>query len=186
MAENAVRIFLDTNVLLSGFLSMTGAPRLILDVLASDQSFVEAATGQYNILEIERNLERKLLKAVPIYKEVFAKIRLTIVPLPTSEEMAEARWAAGATPKDFPVLVSAASWRADFLVTGDKKHFDGLKAGSEGISEAKSVSGSAGISEAKSVSGSAGGIPFRIINPAELVDNVLPEAFGKMRGSKSL
>jgi glycosyltransferase involved in cell wall biosynthesis len=33
--------------------------------------------------------------------------------------------------------------------------------------------------------GSAGGIPFRIINPAELVDNVLPEAFGKMRASKS-
>jgi len=173
MAENAVRIFLDTNVLLSGFLSMTGAPRLILDVQGSDQSFVEAATGQYNILEIERSLERKLLKAVPVYKEVFAKIRLTIVPLPTSEEMVEARWAAGAAPKDLAVLVSAASWRADFLVTGDKKHFDGLKAGSEGMSEAKSVSGS------------AGGIPFRIINPAELVDNVLPEAFGKMRASKS-
>lgn len=39
------------------------------------------------------------------------------------------------------MLVSAVSWRADFLVTGDKKHFDGLKAGSVGISEAKSVSG---------------------------------------------
>jgi len=33
---------------------------------------------------------------------------------------------------------------------------------------------------------SAGGIPFRIINPAGLVDNVLPEAFGTMRASKSL
>ncbi len=89
---------------------------------------------------------------------------VTIVPLPTSEKTVEARWAAGAAPKDFPVLVSAASWRVDFLVTGNKKHFDGLKAGSEGISEAKSVSGS------------AGGIPFRIIDPAELMDNVLPEA----------
>jgi hypothetical protein len=33
--------------------------------------------------------------------------------------------------------------------------------------------------------GSADGIPFRIINPAELIDNVLPEVFGKMRASKS-
>jgi hypothetical protein len=99
---------------------------------------------------------------------------VTIVPLPTSEETVEARWAAGAAPKDLAVLVSAASWRADFLATGDKKHFDGLKVGSEGISEVKSVSGS------------AGGIPFQIINPAELVDNVLPETFGKMRALKSL
>jgi hypothetical protein len=99
---------------------------------------------------------------------------VTIVPFPTSEETVEARWAAGVAPKNLAVLVSAASWRADFLVTGDKKHFDGLKAGGEGISEAKNASGS------------ADGIPFRIINPAELVDNVPPEAFGKMRASKSL
>lgn len=33
---------------------------------------------------------------------------------------------------------------------------------------------------------SVGGIPFRIINPAELVDNVLRESFGKMRASESL
>lgn len=46
--------------------------------------------------------------------------------------------------------------------------------------------GNEGIGEAKSVSGSAGGIPFQIINPAGLVDNVPPEAFRKMRASKSL
>jgi len=46
--------------------------------------------------------------------------------------------------------------------------------------------GNEGIGEAKSVSGSAGGIPFRIINPVELIDNVPPEAFRKMRASKSL
>jgi len=85
----------------------------------------------------------------------------------------EARWAAGVAPKDLVVLVSAASWRADFLVTGDRKHFDGLKAGSADMSEAKNVSGSAGI-------------PFRIINPAKLVGNVLPEALGEMRASKLL
>lgn len=163
MAENAFRIFLDTNVLLSGFLSITGAPRLILDILASDQSLVEAATGQYNILEVERNVERKLSRLAPVYEEILAKIRLIIVPLPTSAETEEARWAAGAAQKDLAVLVSAANWRANFLITGDKKHFDRYKAGKESL----------------------GDIPFRVVSPAELVDNVLREAFGKMRPLRS-
>ena len=83
-------------------------------------------------------------------------------PIPTREETEDARWAAGVTPKVLPSLVSAASWLADVLATSGMKHFEGLKAGS------------------------ASGIPLRIINPAKLVNDVLPVAFGKVRASISL
>jgi predicted nucleic acid-binding protein len=164
MAENALRIFLDTNVLISGFLSMIGAPHIILDLLTTDQNFLEAATGQYNINEMNRNRKRKYSKAAAVYDEYFPKLRLTIVPLPSDEETAAATWASGVASKDLAVLVSAACWRADLLITGDKRHLDRYKI------EAGSPNGEK----------SSSGIPFRIVSPAELVDDVLPGIFREL------
>jgi predicted nucleic acid-binding protein len=51
--------------------------------------------------------------------------------------------------KDIPVVISAIRGRADFLVTGDKKHFEKLK----------------GLERYR----------FRIVTPSELIDSILPE-----------
>ena len=55
--------------------------------------------------------------------------------------------------KDAPVLASANKGKADFLLTGDKKHFQKLK--------------------------TSGTCRFAIVSPAELLENILPELLKK-------
>jgi predicted nucleic acid-binding protein len=144
MAKKTVRIFLDSNVILSGLLSDRGAPRLILDVLSMELPHLIAITGQYNIIEIERNIRKKAPKVLPIYQEYFPKLRIELVPMPTPAEVT--KHSGIIADKDTPVLVSAIKGKADFLVTGDKKHFDKIK--------------------------KAGAFPFIITNPSDFLEQL--------------
>jgi predicted nucleic acid-binding protein len=125
MERKPVRIFLDSNVILSGLLSDKGAPRIILDILSLEALFLTGMTGKYNILEIERNLTKKLPQALPVWKQYLPKLNLTVIPLPTKKELSA--FLGRTADKDVPVLASAAKGQADSLVTGDKKDFDKLK-----------------------------------------------------------
>ena len=129
MEKQPVKVFLDSNVILSGLLSDRGAPRLILDVLSLRLPVLQGATGKYNILEIERNLARKMPNLVPIYRKYMPLLDLEIVPLPSPETI-EAM-AGQSADKDIPVLASAAACHADYLVTGDKKDFAKAKESGE-------------------------------------------------------
>ncbi len=142
MSKKPVRVFLDSNVILSGLFSDSGAPRLILDVLSMEIPDLIAVTGRYNIIEIERNIRKKAPKVLPIYEEYFPKLRFEIVPMPSYAEVT--KHSGTIADKDTPVLVSAIKGRADFLVTGDKKHFDKVK--------------------------KSGDIPFKIVSPAEFLE----------------
>lgn len=121
MAKHPVKIFLDSNVILSGLLSERGTPRMILDVLTLHLPVLQGATGEYNILEIERNLARKMPNILPIYRKYLPLLCLEIVPLPEPETIAA--MAGQSVAKDLPVLASAMACQADYLVTGDKKDF---------------------------------------------------------------
>ncbi len=141
MAKKPVRVFLDSNVILSGLLSDTGAPRLILDILSMELPGFIAITGRFNIIELERNIRKKVPRALPVYEEYFPKLHIEIVPMPTPAEVTKHGIV---VDKDTPVLVSALKGKADFLVTGDKKHFDKVK--------------------------KAGTFPFKITSPAEFLE----------------
>lgn len=150
MTRRAVRVFLDSNVILSGFFSDRGTPRIILDILSLNLSFITSITGRYNILEIERNLRAKLPAAVPVYKEYIAKLNLHIIPVPALEEVRE--YTGTISAKDVPVLVSAIKGKADYLITGDKKDFGKLK----------------------------GDYPFKIISPSDFLEIILPKILGEL------
>jgi predicted nucleic acid-binding protein len=141
MAGKIGRVFLDSNVILSGLFSEGGAPRILLDLLSLDLPFLTGLTGRYNLLEIERNLIKKMPACIPLYKSYLSKLNVTIVPLPSSEELEE--YLGVTADKDVPVLVSALKGKADFLVTGDKKDFSHLKM--------------------------AGAFPFKIVSPSEFL-----------------
>ncbi len=126
MASGPVRVFLDSNVILSGLISDAGAPRVILDILSLELPAIMGLTGRYNIIEIERNIGKKAPTILPVYKEYLSKLHLDIVPLPSSADIA--KYGGLIDSKDVPVLVSAINARADFLVTGDKRHFGRPKA----------------------------------------------------------
>lgn len=125
MGEKRVRIFLDSNVILSGLLSDRGAPRILLDLLSIDLPFLIGLTGRYNVIEIERNLKKKMPGILSVYKEYFPKLNLKIIPLPHKEELREHY--GKIDDKDVPILVSALRGKADYLVTGDKKHFGKMR-----------------------------------------------------------
>jgi predicted nucleic acid-binding protein len=119
------KIFLDSNVLLSGLFSDKGAPRIILDLLTLHLPILAGATGRYNLLEVERNLKKKMPEAVPLYRKYLPKLGLEIIALPSRETVNNMKGVIAA--KDIPVLASAIACNADYLITGDKKDFDKLK-----------------------------------------------------------
>jgi predicted nucleic acid-binding protein len=124
MPSGVNRVFLDSNVIISGLLSAKGAPRIILDLLCLHLPNLQSVTGAYNIIEIERNLARKLPAALTVFQEYFPRLNLEIIPLPAYEELAP--WFGVTSDKDVPVIVSAINGKADFLVTGDTGDFGAL------------------------------------------------------------
>jgi putative PIN family toxin of toxin-antitoxin system len=119
MEKRKLRVFLDSNVILSGLISGRGAPRLILDLLSLRLPVLQGVTGRYNLTEIERNIARRLPEALPVLNEYLPKLDFEIVPVPFPEELAPFRGAVD--DNDLPVLASASMGRADLFVTGDKK-----------------------------------------------------------------
>lgn len=153
MGKKPLRVFLDSNIILSGLLSDKGAPRIILDLLSIGLPFLIGLTGRYNLVEIERNLKKKMPGILSVYKAYFPKLNLKIIPLPRKEELKE--YFGKVADKDIPVLVSAIRGKADFLVTGDKQHFEKLKMRGE--------------------------YPLRIVTPSELIDSILPEILKELK-----
>ncbi|MFZ5996868.1 MAG: PIN domain-containing protein [Nitrospirota bacterium] len=148
--KEKLRLFLDSDVILSGLFSEKGAPRLILDLLSLGFPMLKGITGEYNIMEIERNLHKKLSGALPLYHKYLSVLDLEIIPLPPLEEIK--RLAGHIADKDIPVLASAIAARADFLITGDKKDF------SKGKVKGKYY--------------------FQILSPSEFLDIIVPELLG--------
>lgn len=141
------KVFLDSNVLLSGIFSDKGAPRIILDLLTLGLPILKGATGQYNLMEVERNLEKKMPQALPIYKVYLPKLRLEIVGLPSRETIMS--MTGTIAEKDIPVLVSAIACGAQYLITGDKKDFGKLK--------------------------NVKGYSLEIVGPSEFIETVFPQ-----------
>jgi len=147
MAKKAFRVFLDSNVILSGLLSERGAPRIILDLLSLRLPFLIGSTGRYNLIEIERNLKKKMPSFLFLYKTYLPKLNLKGTPLPRPKEVRD--FSEQIAEKDVPVLISAVRSKADFLVTGDKQHFEKMKELNK--------------------------YPFHVVTPSEFIDSILPE-----------
>jgi len=147
MGKKVVRIFLDSNVILSGLLSERGAPRILLDLLSLRLTFLIGSTGRYNLIEIERNLKKKMPGLFSLYKAYLPKLNLKVIPLPRPEDVRDV--SGQIAEKDIPVLVSALRSKADFLVTGDKQHFGKMKELDK--------------------------YPFHVVTPSEFIDSILPE-----------
>jgi predicted nucleic acid-binding protein len=119
------KVFLDSNVLLSGLFSDKGAPRIILDLLTLNLPILSGVTGRYNLIEVERNLKKKMPEAMPLYQKYLPRLRLEIVEMPSQATVVSMTGAIA--EKDVPVLASAIACGAEYLITGDKKDFAKLR-----------------------------------------------------------
>ena len=146
MGKRVVKVFLDSNVILSGLLSDKGAPRVILDLLSVGLPFLKGSTGRYNLIEIERNLKNRMPGLLSLYKAYLPRLGLEVIPLPRPEDVRDL--SGQIAEKGIPVIISAVRSKAEFLVTGDKQHFGKIK--------------------------DLDSNPFRIVTPSEWIDSILP------------
>lgn len=124
MGKRPLEVFLDSNVILSGLLSDQGTTRIVFDLLSFMLPFFVGLTGKYNLIEIERNFRKKMPGILSVYKVYFRKFILKIIPFPRTEELREC--SGKIADKDTPGLASAIRGKANFLVTGDQRHFEKL------------------------------------------------------------
>jgi predicted nucleic acid-binding protein len=82
-----------------------------------------------------------------VYKRFLPRLNLTVIPMPRPKELRE--FLGVIADKDIPVLVSAIRGDADFLITGDKRHFEKLKGAEK--------------------------YRLKIVTPSEFIDSILPE-----------
>jgi len=109
---NIDRVFLDANILFS---TAYGSPGLSMLWKRVEERLCVLFASRYVIEEAKRNLSNE--KQINKLKEILSNIQITpkadpSLPCPLDLPV-----------KDRPVLLAAISARADYLITGDLKHF---------------------------------------------------------------
>jgi putative PIN family toxin of toxin-antitoxin system len=107
-----VKVFLDTNVLVSAYMTRGICADLLLYILAEH----ELLTGEVNLVELSRVLRDRFHALPELRATIEAELRdATIVPKPATPSLLPIR-----DQDDQWVLASAIEGRADLLVTGDQ------------------------------------------------------------------
>jgi predicted nucleic acid-binding protein len=113
------RVFLDSSVLIAGLASPKGASNVILTL--AEAELITLVVSEQVLVEVERNLQEKLPRALPEYRRFLATCPLEKEALPSGAEVAVARQIIH--PDDAPILAAAMALGVDYLVTFNRKHF---------------------------------------------------------------
>ena len=107
-----MRVFLDTNVLVSAF-TTRGLCADVLRVVLRDHTLL---TGEFNLGELRRVLRTRMAAPEHVVDSAESLLRgHVVVPAPEAPASIEVR-----DPDDAWVLASALAGKADILVTGDR------------------------------------------------------------------
>ena len=124
------RIFVDANVLIAGADSRSGASNAVLQ-LAEVGLFRWVASRQV-LDEAERNVRKKLPRALPNLAALLAQLPFEIVADPADADCL--RWVDVIELKDTPILAAAVLARVDRMVTLNTKDFTPEVAQASGLS----------------------------------------------------
>ncbi len=116
--ETKPRVFLDSNVIFSGFYSLQGTPGQILQ--SGINGRITMVISRQVLDEVIRNIRRKLPDIIGPVIEFLSATTIEIVANPDPEEVAGNRL--NLSLGDAAVLLAAARVKPDFFVTGDN-HF---------------------------------------------------------------
>ena len=114
-----IKVFIDTNVLIAGVNSVTGASATILDLC--EAGVLQMVVSQQVLIEADRNFEAKFPELVGRFRQFIHNLAPLMVEDPTPASMEKA--ATLVDRKDAPILAAAQNANADFLITLDKRHF---------------------------------------------------------------
>jgi putative PIN family toxin of toxin-antitoxin system len=114
-----IKVFIDTNVLIAGVNSVTGASAAILDLC--EARVLQMVVSRQVLIEADRNFAAKFPQLVGRFRQFMHHLAPLMVEDPTPESMEKA--ATIIDRKDAPILAAAENANVDFLITLDKKHF---------------------------------------------------------------
>lgn len=123
------RIFVDANVLIAGADSRSGASNALLQL--AEVGLFSLVVSRQVLDEAERNVRKKLPRALPTLTALLAQLPMEIVPAPTNEECL--RWVDIIELKDTPIVAAAVLAGVDRLVTLNSKDFTSAVAEAIGI-----------------------------------------------------
>jgi len=114
-----IKLFIDTNVLIAGIASVTGASATVLDLCEAES--IQMVISQQVLVEADRNFSSKL----PGFVTQFRQFIRNLAPLMVEDPPATAveRAATLIAQKDASILAAALGAKVAYLITLDKKHF---------------------------------------------------------------
>jgi len=114
-----IKVFIDTNVLIAGVNSVTGASATLLDLC--EAGVLQMVVSRQVLIEADRNFTAKFPQWVGRFRQFMHNLAPLMVEDPTPGSIKKA--AAIVDRKDAPILAAAQNANVDFLITLDKKHF---------------------------------------------------------------
>ena len=124
MAADRWRVFLDTNVLIAGLASRTGASAAIRDLGEAEQIII--VLSRQVLIEADRVLGRKFPHLIEPHRAFIKNLNPRLADDPSPTAVREA--AQSIHPDDAPMLAAAKQERVDYLVSLNTKHFHTPKA----------------------------------------------------------
>ncbi len=121
MRKQRFKVFLDTSALIAGIASSRGAARAVLQL--AEIGLIEVIVSRQVIVEADRNIEEKLPEMLNEYRKFIEILAPVLIDDPQQKDVK--RFLTVINPDDAPILASAVTSGADFLVTWDRKHFIG-------------------------------------------------------------
>src|SRR4030067_1192530 len=114
-----INVFFDTNVLIAGINSVTGASATLLDLC--EAGVLQMVVSRQVLIEADRNFAAKFPQLVGRFRQFTHNLAPLMVEDPTADSMEKA--ASIVDRKDAPILAAAQNANVDFLITLDKRHF---------------------------------------------------------------
>ena len=115
-----LKVFLDSNVFISGLYSVKGAPGQIINNYISGR--IEVTISQKVLNEIIIVLNKKLPSVLSLLQNFLLTYPPEIVKDPSVEEVK--KWRNIINENDAAILESAISCNPDYFITGDKHFFE--------------------------------------------------------------
>jgi predicted nucleic acid-binding protein len=123
------KVFADANVLIAGTSSSSGASSAILRL--GEIGIFQLVASRQVLDETERNLRKKLPRALPNFAVQMARLRLEVLPDPTLEETSA--WEGIIAASDAPILCAAVKASVSRFVTLNTRHFTPAVAAQSGL-----------------------------------------------------
>lgn len=114
-----IKVFIDTNVLIAGVASVTGASAAVLDLCEAE--ILQMVVNRQVLVEADRNFSAKLFNLVIQFRRFIQNLALLMVEDPPAKAVEKA--ASLVDRKDAAILAAAMESEVDYLITLDKKYF---------------------------------------------------------------